>query len=443
VLPVIRAIFDYIFLKKHQNHFTKKDIKTYQLKALKKIVFYAKSHSPFYQETLKDFKINSLDDFHQLPKINKKVMMENFSFLNTCGLNIDDIMSYALEKEKNKDYLGYYQNKYVIGLSSGTSGNKGIYITPKSMTKRLPGVFLARSGLSLKDLPMKILFCLRVFSQGFNDINAPLIKLNYMSTMTPVEEIIHAIHQNQINILMAPPSLIRLLLPYQDKILVSLKKIITYAEVLEKEDKLQFEKAFKTKVIEIYQASEGQIASACRLGNLHINEDLVYIEIYDENQQLIFAPNIVGHKMVLTNLINFAQPLIRYEMNDMIILDEPCPCGSHFRTIKKILGRHDDLIYFLNSKNEQKIVFPDLFSRWIITESDHIREFQVIQHEIGKLDLYIDSSNTDFFESLADKIKNELNHLGLTVDLNIIQKKLELPKDLNKYKRFISNIKKQ
>jgi putative adenylate-forming enzyme len=443
VLPVIRAIFDYLRLKRHQNHFTEKEIQAYQIKALNKIVFYAKSHSPFYQETLKKNEVNSLESFHQMPKTNKKIMMENFSVLNTCGLILDDVMSYALEKEKNKDYLGYYQNKYVIGLSSGTSGNKGIYITPKSMTKRLPGVFLARSGLSLKDLPMKILFCLRVFSQGFNDINAPLIKLNYMSTMTPVEEIIASINQNQINILMAPPSLIRLFLPFKEKILVSFKKIITYAEVLEKEDKLQFEKAFKTKVIEIYQASEGQIASACRLGNLHINEDLVYIEIYDENQTLIDQPNVVGHQMVLTNLINFAQPLIRYEMNDMIILDEPCPCGSHFRTIKKILGRHDDLIYFYNSKNEQKIVFPDLFSRWIITESDHIREFQVIQHEIGKIDLYIDSPNTDFFKSLQDKIKNELTRLGLTVDLNLIQKKLELPKNFNKYKRFISNIKKQ
>ena len=48
-----------------------------------------------------------------------------------------------LIKEINKDYLGYYKDNFVVGLSSGTSGNKGLFITPKEMTKRLPGTFLS------------------------------------------------------------------------------------------------------------------------------------------------------------------------------------------------------------------------------------------------------------------------------------------------------------
>ena len=110
---------------------------------------------------------------------------------------------------------------------------------------------------------------------------------------------------------------------------------------------------FKTKVIEIYQASEGQIASACKAGHLHINEDLVFVELYDENNQLITEPNVVGHKMILTNLVNDAQPLIRYEMNDMIVLDEPCSCGSHFRRIKRIIGRCDDNLYFYDQQHQK------------------------------------------------------------------------------------------
>ena len=97
---------------------------------------------------------------------------------------------------------------------------------------------------------------------------------------------------------MAPPSFIRQLLPYFKQINVKLKKIITYAEVLSEADKEQFQRIFKTNIIEIYQASEGQIASACKHGHLHINEDLVFIELYDENNQLITKPNIVGHKMI-------------------------------------------------------------------------------------------------------------------------------------------------
>ena len=438
---MIRTVLDYLKLKRHQRRYSIQKIKDYQFKELQKLLLYAQKKSSFYQKRLQPYQINTLEDYHHIPTINKSMMMENFSTLNTCGLIKEDVEQYAILKEKNKDYLGYYKDQYVIGLSSGTSGNRGIYITPKSMTKRLPGVFLARSGLSLKDLPMRILFCLRVFSQGFNDINAPLIKLSYMPTMTPPEEIIRQINQKNINILMAPPSLIRFLLPLKNEIKVKLKKIITYAEVLTKTDKMQFEQAFQTNVIEIYQASEGQIASACEKGNLHINEDLVYIELYDQEDQLITKPHVVGHKMVLTNLINNAQPLIRYEMNDMIVLDDPCSCGSHFRTIEKILGRNDDLIYFYNSKGEQKVVFPDLFSRWIITESEKVREFQVVQYEVGVLDITIDCEDERIKDKLKQRLEVELKGLDLSAIIHITLQKLELPKDQNKYKRFISKVK--
>lgn len=438
---MIQSIADYVRLMHHQKTYSPHQIEKYQLKSLQRIVGYAIRKSPFYEKTLGSQPFSTFDEFHKLPSINKAVMMEHFSTLNTCGLPLDEVKKYALEKERNKDYLGYYQNRYVIGLSSGTSGNKGIFITPKSMTRRLPAVFLARSGLRLKDLPMRILFCLRVFSQGFNDINAPFMKLHYMSTMTPVEELIQVINDKNINILMAPPSLIRILLPYHHEIKVKFKKIVTYAEVLFKEDQARFEEAFKTKVIEIYQASEGQIASACRLGNLHLNEDMVYVEIYDEDGRLVREPHVTGHKMIVTNLVNFAQPLIRYEMNDMIVLDEPCPCGSHFRTVKKILGRQDDLLYFYDENHQRQVVFPDLFSRWIITETDAIREFQVIQTEIGTIRIMIDTDDVTSKKALEDRIRQELKLLDLDGTIDIEIKKITVPKD-SKYKRFISEISK-
>jgi putative adenylate-forming enzyme len=437
---MIQSIRDYLLLKKHQKKFSKEKIEKLQYKSLKDMIGFAKRYSPFYSESFRNIPFENLQDIKKFPIINKEIMMENFSTLNTCGIDRDDVLSYAIKKEMEKDYLGYYQDRYVIGLSSGTSGNKGIYITPKKMTKRLPAVFLARSGLSIMDLPMRILFCLRVFSQGFNDINAPMIQLNYLSTMTDPKLIIEIMNEKKINILMAPPSLIRFLVPLYKDLNVKLKKIVTYAEVLTVEDKKLFRDTFCTKVIEIYQASEGQIASACKNGKLHINEDLVFVELYDESHQEINKPHEVGHHMIVTNLINFAQPLIRYEMNDMIVLDEPCSCGSHFRTIKKIIGRRDDLLYFYNSNREKKYVFPDLFARWIITESDLIREFQVHQTKIGEIEILIDAPENFPTQSLETRIQKELEQLNLKAQMMIQIGSIELPKDKNKFKRFITNI---
>lgn len=437
------GILDYFRLLYHRRYYSKKHIEKYQLKDIKHMVEYARKHSPFYRRLYEGYSVESFEDFHKLPVINKQIMMDHFSELNTAGVDKDDVLAYAVDKEINKDYYGYYNDQFVVGLSSGTSGNKGIYLTPKSLTKRLPFVFLARSGLKLRKMPFRILFLLRVFSQGFEDINAPFVSLKYMSTMTAVDDIIEKINRDRINIIMAPPSLLRQVMPKAGYIETKIKQIVTYAEVLHEEDKRQFEEAFHTKVIEIYQASEGQMASACKHGHLHINEDLVYIEIYDDHNHMIKEDNVVGHKMMITNLVNKAQPLIRYEMNDMIVLDQACRCGSAFRRIKKVLGRHDDLLYFLDANNKQKVIYPDLFVRWIIVTSDLIREFQVVQNNINTLDITVDLLKQDdhVIDQLTDKLQKELVQYDIHhVKINISVQDIKLPEEKNKFKRFISHI---
>jgi putative adenylate-forming enzyme len=435
------GILDYFKLVTHRKGYSWQDIQTYQLQELQSLLDFAKKNSPFYQHSLQELTLESLSDMKKLPIINKTIMMDHFNSLNTVGLKKDDVMKYAVEKELNKDYLGYYQDQFVIGLSSGTSGNKGIYITPKSLTQKLPYVFLARSGLPLRFLPFKILFMLRVFSQGFNDINSPLISLKYLSTMTPVHEVIDHINTHKINILMAPPSMCRLLLPYTRFIKKPLKMIVTYAEVLEREEKERLQEIFECKVIEIYQASEGQFASACPLGNLHINEDLVYVELLDEHYQEITQPHVVAKHMIATNLVNRAQPLIRYEMNDLIVLDDPCPCGSHFRTIKNILGRNDDVLTFTKKDGSKQTIFPDLMSRWIITTSENIREYKVFQHHDESLCILIDPlEKKDLYKLetvLIQRIKQECEAFEVEVKVDIKLESISLPIDKSKYKRFI------
>jgi phenylacetate-coenzyme A ligase PaaK-like adenylate-forming protein len=56
-------------------------------------------------------------------------------------------------------------------------------------------------------------------------------------------------------------------------------------------------------------------------------------------------PGTPGHKMLLTNLVNHAQPLIRYELSDSVILaGGPNPLGLPYARIAAIDGRSDDII---------------------------------------------------------------------------------------------------
>ena len=201
-----------------------------------------------------------------------------------------------------------------------------------------------------------------------------------------------------------------------------------------------FETIFQTKVIEIYQASEGQMASACPHGNLHINEDLVYVELLDKKGDPI-ASNQVAHSMLITNLVNTAQPLIRYVMNDLIVLKDGCPCVSHFRVIDSVIGRYDDVMHFITKEDKDQVVFPDVMSRWIITYSDAIREFRVTlinkRHLVVDLDCFDDLKSTlELIEGLGNKITSELDLYAIHCELKINITEIPLPIDKHKMKRF-------
>jgi len=442
-MDFLRGLRDYRLLNRNLYRLNEAEVKMMQEKLLFEAVNHALEHSGFYRSS-GVLSVTSMEDFYRLPVINKKIMMDNFNDINTCGLDFDEVKEFAVQKELAKDYTGYYKDEFVIGLSSGTSGNKGIYVTPKSLTQRLPFVFLARGGIPLKMLPFNILFLLRVFSQGFADIRAPFINLTYKSTMTDLNELVALINREKINIIMAPPSMLRILMMHADDIKVKIKLVISYAEVLEEEDKKKIAKVFRTRVHEIYQASEGQIGSTCRCGNLHINEDLVFVELYDENDKPVVTPGVVARRMILTNLVNRAQPLIRYEMNDVIVLGEKCPCGSSFRVIAKVIGRNDDLLVFQDSKGQKVHVFPDLFARWIITGYDRIREFKVTQHSDSTLSIMIDipevsaglAEADQTAQALADTVSERLREFNIDSRPTVTVGAIALPENKSKYKRF-------
>jgi len=438
-MGIFKLISLYKTLERHLYHFSNEEIRLYQEEEVLRLVRFAKEKSPFYRDLYQGLPLENLEDFRHLPTINKSTMMKYFDTINTADLKKEDVMAYALEKELNKDYLGYYQDKFVVGLSSGTSGNKGLYVTPKELTTQLPAAFLSRGGVRTSDLPARILFMLRVFSQGFSDINAPFLKLKYLHTMTPVADIVLAIKKQRINILMAPPSLLRVLLPFASEI-HGLKKVITYAEVLEKEEKERFALAFHCPVLEIYQASEGQLGSPCKNGQLHINEDMIYVELYDEKGNLVHDTKTPIHRMIVTNLVNQVQPLIRYEMNDLIALGEPCSCGSSFRVIDHIIGRHDDVLLLKDKKGLERSVFPDLVSRWIMTTSDAIREYRVFHKQhTNDLKIEVESLNQaiDLKDKLIKRLHDEFLFYGIEINVEVVYGKIALAEGNLKFKRFI------
>ena len=120
---------------------------------------------------------------------------------------------------------------------------------------------------------------------------------------------------------------------------VPLRSVITTAEVLEDADRLLIEEAFCCKVFNRYGCREvSLIASECEQHDgLHIMAEGLIVEIIHGNRQC--EPGEIG-EVVVTDLLNYAMPLIRYRIGDMAAYHpEPCACGRGLPRLKQIAGR--------------------------------------------------------------------------------------------------------
>ena len=144
-------------------------------------------------------------------------------------------------------------------------------------------------------------------------------------------------------------------------------------------------------MIDDYGASEFlNIAFDCGCGSLHLNRDWVILEPVDREGRPV-PDGIASASVLLTNLANFIQPIIRYDLGDSItMLPEPCSCGSPLPAIR-VEGRRDDTICLERTDGQLERVIP-LALCTAIEERAGVFRFQVLEEAANQLVLRIDPS---------------------------------------------------
>lgn len=325
-------------------------------------------NSRFYPHSAK------LQDY---PVINKRIFMQHFADINAYGISEKDALSVALKAEESRDFSPVFQTtsgkEITVGLSSGTSGNRGIFlVSPEEsalwagyMLKRmLPRPYLARHSIA---------FFLRANSNLYTAVKSPLIRFDFYDLLEALDAHIPRLNAQKPTILIAPAQVLQQLARHPD-LAIHPKKIISVAEVLEPQVKTRIEQRFGTPVHQIYQCTEGFLAHTCAYGNLHLNEDMVYIEKdWIDRESGRFAP-------IITDFNRKSQPVIRYRLDDVLIADDaPCPCGSAFARISAIEGRCDDILDARTANGEPYALYADFIRRAMISD-DLIQEYRVEQH---------------------------------------------------------------
>jgi putative adenylate-forming enzyme len=220
--------------------------------------------------------------------------------------------------------------------------------------------------------------------------------------MLPLADAADQLNAFQPDVLIGPPSLLGFLAASaaSGRLHIRPERLISVAEVLEPHDREQIAGAFGAPVEQIYQCTEGLLAVSCAAGSLHIQEDVVAL-------QLEPVPGDPARVMpIVTDLWRTTQPIIRYRLNDVLQIEpRRCACGSDFRVIRAIEGRSDDVCYFEALAGGERPFFPDTIRRMILLADAQILDYQALQRRCGDLHIRLSIPNGAPFEEIAQAVR--------------------------------------
>ena len=123
-----------------------------------------------------------------------------------------------------------------------------------------------------------------------------------------------------------------------------LDHVMTYGEALDSRLRAECESVWGVRLIDAYSAQEiGAIALQCPEGpHYHVQSEDVLVEVLDADGRTC-GPGQRG-RVVVTDLHNFATPLIRYELGDFAIVGSPCECGRGQPVLEAVIGRTRNLL---------------------------------------------------------------------------------------------------
>jgi phenylacetate-CoA ligase len=154
--------------------------------------------------------------------------------------------------------------------------------------------------------------------------------------------------------------------------LPGLSRILTMSETLSPRVRQAAEAFFQARIFDCYSSGElGLAALECpESGLYHLMAETVLLEVLDEAGRPC-RPGETG-RLVLTDLSNFASPLIRYDVGDYAELAGPCPCGRGLPALARILGRRRNILRL-----------PDGRRYWPRLEVENYRQAApVVEHQL-------------------------------------------------------------
>jgi phenylacetate-CoA ligase len=314
-----------------------------KLVALKAILLHASKTSAFYHDSFQRAGfdpngISSLSDLTALPFLTKVDLSKEMSRVLSNQFRKEDLMTYTTGGSSGLT-LTFYRDKRTTEIRRA----QDLLFSHKI------GVYPGAKRAWVWGAPLDAWRRYTVKSRIRNALSERAIFFHsYHGSDTNIEAFLQNLNKHRPEVIMAYPNMLAVLAEYARDHKISIHpvpKVVVTAESVYDWQRELFKQVFGAVTYERYGAREmGTLASEtdCHHG-LHIFEPTYVIEVVDQQGKAV-APGEMG-ELVITDLCNYAMPLIRYRTGDMITLDDsPCSCDCTWRRISSVGGRILDLV---------------------------------------------------------------------------------------------------
>lgn len=392
-----------------------------KLEELDKIKQYVFKNSLFLNDKYKEFEHKNIEEFYfQIPCISKDEIAENLelyldkNFLSLFDSNIIDFITDITDLSENHDkqIKDNFNNIWTIETTSG------------SMGKPLP---IVKSQFERLKESKYLLKCRKQHFENANLSNGLLLihkndpnikKIDYREDSNQFKYVIESMLLNNPKWIFSSTRIFNRFIDYiiksdlQNKFeSCDIRFIETTSQKMLKEEIIQSKSIFDCDVISNYGCREvWNIAYECKNHHLHLNNDLLIVDVVDEDGNIITEDGKVGD-IVITSLVHQTMPLIKYYIGDR---------GRIYRNLK--LCDNDSPILILEDGREyEKIkgteyygttifrkVLRTLYFHYHIIDIERIR---IIQNK-NTFHIYVEKKNLEetvfekaFINVFYDQIK--------------------------------------
>jgi phenylacetate-CoA ligase len=250
----------------------------------------------------------------------------------------------------------FHPGGYRVMTTSGSSGRKGLFVYDREGWRAICAQWLRESAVIgvRPRLPRRLRMTIiggarpsHMTHQGGATLNTGLHRLQRLPVTWPVERLVEALNAFQPEYVNCYPSVAVRLADEQlaGRLGLSPAFMSTSSEMRTPEMTERLVEAFGVCPFDLYATTEGAWGGDCEHhAGVHLFEDMTLFENVDADGRSV-PPGVPGARLLMTNLCNYVQPIIRLGVSDVMSIDpDPCPCGRTLVRARAIEGRSDDVL---------------------------------------------------------------------------------------------------